>query len=276
MLGATRPTGGGAGGPINASQVIGLGGGAGPLVFTPSALQNLAATSTISSSAAVARIATANPITLTSNPQIAPGLNGQRITIVNEGTLSLTLVNGNGLLMPQNRVLYGGQNVSFTYSSQFSSWVMDGGIPESAILTGAPTTPAPAWNTNSLQIAPTKFVYDHLYDHNLPGWRALTLATGWAIFGGAVYGGLGIKRIGRDIVCLRGLIQVSGTFNTTIIAAGASGLPADCRPSARIANFGMSTVSTGYQFDTLPDGSIVTFGTMPANSLLSLNTVWVI
>lgn len=276
MLGATRPTGGGAGGPINASQVIGLGGGAGPLVFTPSGLQNLIATSTISAAAAIARIATSNPITLTSNPQIAPGLNGQTITVINEGALSLTLVNGNGLLMPQNRVLYGGQSVSFKYSSQFSGWVIEGGIPESAALTGAPTTPLPAWNTDSSQIAPTGFVYDHLYDHNFPGWRALTLATGWAIFGGSIYGGLGIKRIGRDIICLRGLIQVSGTFNATIIAAGASGLPADCRPSARIANLGMTTLNSGYQFDVLPDGSILTFGTMPANALLSLNTAWVI
>jgi hypothetical protein len=255
--------------------VIGLGGGAGPLVFTPSGLQNLAATSTIASSSAVARIATANPTTLTSNPQIAAGLNGQKITVVNEGALSLTLVNGNGLLMPQNRVLYGGQNVSFTYSSQFSSWVMDGGIPESAVITGAPTVPLPAWNTDSQQIAPTGFVYDHLYDHNLPGWRALTLTANWVNLG-ATWGNLSIKRIGRDMIAMRGVIAVSGSFSGTIIAAGASGLPADCRPPVRLILPANSPSDTIRQVDINPDGSVITYGSLAVGQYLGLNLNWFI
>lgn len=255
MLGATRPTGGGAGGPINASQVIGLGGGAGPLVFTPGPVNNIAANSIISSAAGTVRVASVASITLTSNPQIATGLDGQKITVVNIGALPVTFVNGSGLLMPQNYVLYGGKNVSFTYSTSFSSWILDGIIPESAILTGAPTVPLPAWNTDSQQIAPTGFVYDHLYDHNFPGWRALTLTANWVNFGGP-FSSPAIKRVGRDLIYVRGVVQVSGSYSATIVAAGASGLPADCRPSNTLNLPGFTSAGAG-QVSVNADGSVV-------------------
>lgn len=272
MLGATRPTGGGASGPINASQVIGLGGGAGPLVFAPGPVNNINAASTILSSAGTVRIATPSSITLTSNPQIATGLDGQKITVVNIGALPVTFVNGNGLLMPQNHVLYGGKNVSFTYSASFSSWILDGIIPESAILTGAPTVPLPAWNTDSQQIAPTGFVYDHLYDHNFPGWRALTLNTGWANLG-ATWGNLSVKRVGRDLIAMRGVVQVSGTFNNTIVAAGINGLPADCRPSVRLLFPGVGSAALTVTM-VESDGSVTTPATLTAGQYIGIAFNW--
>lgn len=243
-------------------------------INTPRATQTLVASTSIACNGTVLPLTCASNITLSSNPQIATGVDGQIVTLANIGPNAITLVTGNGLLMPQNFPLYGGRIVNFRYLAAFSSWILDDLVPESVALTGASTTPTPAWNTNSTQIASTGFVYNHLYDHNLPGWRALTLNTGWAIFGGATYGGLGIKRIGRDIICLRGIVQVSGTFNSTIIVAG--GLPADCRPSTQISLIGMSGVTNGTQFDITASGSIVIFNTLTAGQYVSLNATWVI
>jgi hypothetical protein len=271
MLGASRSSGGGGAvasvhgrtgavvantGDYAASQIVGLGGASGVFVVTPGLTQTLTAPSTISATSGAIPITSTSAITLTSNPQISSGSNGQKVALCNTGTFAITLVAGNGLLMPQNYILYGGKSVSFTYFSAFSSWIIDGIIPESVALTGAPTTPAPAWNTNSLQIAPTKFVYDHLYNHDLPGWRTLTMvAANWGDFSVGTFGALQIKRVGRDLIYLRGVVSMGTTFNALIAT-----LPTDCRPSVT-QNFVGATSSGFAQMSIAPSGAFTTSGT---------------
>lgn len=130
----------------------------GPLIAPPSTTQTLTAASSIACNALNVSISSASAITLTSNPQIAAGQNGQKIVITNVGSNGITFVGSNGLLMPQNIPLYGGKALSFTYLSIYSSWVCDLFIPESLALTGASTTPTPLTGTNTTQIANTAFV----------------------------------------------------------------------------------------------------------------------
>lgn len=287
MLGAIRPTGTGGGAVASvygrtgavvaaandyaASQIAGLGGNAAPLVIKSSALQTLVATTSILCNAGTVAITAASAITLTGNPQIAVGITDQKITVVNVGSFPVTFVPGNGLLLQQNTILYGGRSLGFTYSSVFSSWVLDGIIPESVGLTGVPTAPNPAWNTNSNQIAPTGFVYKHLYDHDSPGWRTLTLNAGWANLG-PTWGNAAIKRIGRDMVFLRGVLSVSGTYSANIFS-GANVIPLDCRPSVRMSMVALA--STGAtQVDINADGTVSQYAALTAGQLQFLNLMW--
>lgn len=257
MLGAIRPgAGGGGGGAVasvfgrsgtvsaaandySTSQIAGLGASAGPLVIAPSSTQTLTASSTIASSAGTAPVTAASAITLTSNPQIATGLNGQQITIVNVGSNPITFVTGNGLLIPQNTIVYGGRLISFVYSTTFSSWIWNGLIPESLALTGVPTAPTAAWNANSNQLATTAQVFNSLYNHDAPGWRNLTLPANWVSFG-APFPAPRIKRIGRDMIFIDGVVNVSGSYGNTITT-----IPADCRPSNQINLPGFTSTGSG-------------------------------
>lgn len=249
MLGAIRPGAGGGGGggggavasvfgrsgavtantnDYSAAQIAGLGGGVGAVVITPASTQALTASSTIAASAGTVPISAASAITLASNPQIATGVDGQRITVINVGSNAITFVSGNGLLLPQNIILYGGRLLSFTYSAAFSSWIYDGLIPESVALTGIPTAPTAAWNANSTQLATTAQVFNHLYNHDSPGWRALTLTANWANLGGS-YPAPSIKRIGRDLIQIRGVVSVTGSY-----AGAITTIPVDCRPANQL------------------------------------------
>ena len=64
------------------------------IVSIPSATQTLIATSSIACTAGLVPITSASNITLTSNPQISTGLNGQKITLVNTGSFAITLIVG--------------------------------------------------------------------------------------------------------------------------------------------------------------------------------------
>jgi hypothetical protein len=243
MLGAIRPTGSGGGGAVasvfgrsgavvagtndySASQIAGFGGSAAAIVMTPGTTQTLTAASSIAPSAGIIPITSTSPITLTSNPQITAGTNGQRTTVVNVGTNAITLVNGSGLIIGQNHIMYGGRAIGLIYLSTYSSWVLDEMIPESLALTGVPTAPTAAWNANSTQIATTAQVFDHLYNHDAPGWRNLSLTANWSSFG-APFAVPAVKRVGRDLISIRGVVVVAGSYAATIAT-----LPVDCRPSS--------------------------------------------
>jgi hypothetical protein len=222
-----------------ASQIAGLGASAGALTITPGSTQTLTAASTIAPNAGTIPITASTAIALTSNPQISAGANGQRITLVNIGSNAITLANGNGLILGQSHILYGGRTIQLIYSTSFSSWLIEGIIPESVALTGIPTAPTASWNTNSTQIATTAQVFNHLYNHDAPGWRTLTLTANWANIGGQ-FPIASIKRIGRDIVFIRGIVTVAGSYGPTI-----STIPVDCRPSATVDLIGYTSVGAG-------------------------------
>jgi hypothetical protein len=175
MLGTLRPAPGGGGavssvygrtgavtavtGDYSTAQIAGLGASAGDLVFTPRTTQTVVNATVIAIGGAIVPITSTGAVSLTSNPQIAVGTNGQRVTLINVGSNPITFVNGNGLILPQSSIpLYGGRVISFTYMSLYSSWLLDGVIPESLALTGAPTVPTAGINTGSTQIASTAYV----------------------------------------------------------------------------------------------------------------------
>jgi hypothetical protein len=271
MLGAIRPTGAGGGAvatvfgrsgavvastnDYSASQIAGFGGSAAAIVMTPGTAQTLIATSSIVPSAGIIPIQSTAPITLTSNPQITAGTNGQRITVVNIGTNAITLVNGSGLIIGQNHIMYGGRAIGLVYLSTYSSWILDEMVPESLALTGAPTAPTAAWNANSTQIATTAQVFNHLYNHDLPGWRALSLTANWVNFG-APFPTPAVKRVGRDMIYVQGVVTVSGSYNATIAT-----LPVDCRPPSTINLPGFTSIGAG-QVTISPTGVITQAATL--------------
>lgn len=221
-------------------------------ISIPGSTQVLIATSSIACTANVIPISAATPITLTGNPQIATGSNGQKVTLVNVGSNAITLVVGNGLLMPSNIVLYGGRAVSFTYMTVYTSWIADVLIPESVALTGIPTAPTAAFNANSTQLATTAQTFNHLYNHDSPGWRNLTLTANWVNFGGS-FPTPAVKRIGRDMIFIQGVVNVSGSYGATIAT-----LPADCRPPSTISLPGFTSVGAG-QIQIASTGVITSF-----------------
>lgn len=227
----------------------------GRIVEVPGTVQSLLATTSIACISSIVPISSVANITLTSNPQIATGLNGQKVTLVNTGSFAITLVTGNGLLMPSNIILYGGRQVSFTYLTAYTSWVSDVLIPESVALTGIPTVPTASFNANSTQIASTAQVFNHLYNHDFPGWRNLTLTSNWVDFG-APFPVPSIKRVGRDLVYVRGVVSVSGTYNTLITT-----IPADCRPSNSLNFAGFTSTGVG-QVSLASNGNLTCSSTL--------------
>lgn len=101
----------------------------GTLVRVPGSTQTLTASTSILCTTNTIPISASSVITLTSNPQINTGLNGQKVNLVNIGTNSIILVVGNGLLMPSNIILLGGRSASFTYFTVYSAWLPDVVIP---------------------------------------------------------------------------------------------------------------------------------------------------
>ena len=115
MLGAVKPAAGGSSAPlVNSSQAI-------------------TATSTIAITASVASqicpVTSAAAITLTSNPQIGTGSNGQRVTIQNNGSHTITLFDGNGISL-QGTLAIG--------STQFATFINLGGFWQLEDTNGAP------------------------------------------------------------------------------------------------------------------------------------------
>jgi hypothetical protein len=83
MLGSVRATSGGTSTPIiNTAQVL-------------TAASSIAITASVASQ--VCPVSAASSITLTSNPQIATGINGQQVKLVNTGSTTITFADANGL-----------------------------------------------------------------------------------------------------------------------------------------------------------------------------------
>lgn len=226
------------------------------LVSVPSSVQILIATSSIACTSSLVPITSASNITLTSFPQINTGLNGQKITLVNTGTFAITFINGNNLLLPLNIVLYGGRQISFTYLANYTAWVYDGLVPESVALTGVPTTPTASFNSNSTQVANTAQVFNHLYNHDFPGWRTLPLTANWVTFG-APFATPAIKRVGRDMVFIQGVVVVSGSYNNVITT-----LPVDCRPPSNINLIGFCSGNIVSQITVSASGTLTNASTL--------------
>lgn len=235
------------------------------LVSIPGSTQTLIATTSIACTSNIIPISAASVITLSSNPQIATGSNGQKVTLVNVGSNAITLVVGNGLLMPSNIVLYGGKTTSFTYFTLYSGWISDLLIPDSVDLTGTPTVATAAYNSNSNQIASTAQVFNHLYNHDLPGWRALTLTSNWVTIG-SPYPTPSVKRVGRDLIVIRGVVTVSGSYAGTIAT-----LPVDCRPTSQLI-FSTSASGGSAQLIVTTSGSIVSATPLAVGQYQSIST----
>jgi hypothetical protein len=198
----------------------------GPLITTVSATQTITATNTIAANAAVVAVSSASGITMTSNPQLGTGANGQRIVITNVGSNGITFVNGNGLILPQNIPLYGGKSLPLTFYSAYSSWVYDGIILESLALTGAPTAPTAGAGTSSTQIATTAFVEGAVN----PTWSAFTFQNTFSNQGGT-FQTCRFAKV-RGIVYLQGMATraIAGFTSGMVVAT----LPTGNRPAATI------------------------------------------
>ncbi len=96
-------------------------------VYTPTAA-TLVATSTIPSSATFVTIGAAAAITLTSNPTIAVGVDGQDLLLLNTGANTITI--------PNNNIVFNGgaasvplaqnQSLRFVYSATVAKWIETG------------------------------------------------------------------------------------------------------------------------------------------------------
>jgi hypothetical protein len=223
----------------------------GPLVCTPSATQTLTTASSISANARILMISSASPITLTSNPQISVGTNGQEVILVNVGSNAITLSSGNGLLLPQSTVvLYGGKQISFTYMSVYSSWVYKGIILESLALTGSPTAPTAGAGTSTTQIATTAFVEGAVN----PVWSAFTFQNSFTDTAG--YQTCRFTKI-RGLVYLQGVVSRSATgFTSGMVIAT---LPVGLRPASKIKFPGDTYYTPGSTVDIDTSGNILLY-----------------
>jgi hypothetical protein len=103
-------------------------------VRTPSADQTLTAATKVVANAELVGITAASPITSTAAPLIDPGLNGQTVTLMNNGTNTITLNHhGNGAVNSGLRLVGGttialGQraSVQLTYHSASGEWRQTG------------------------------------------------------------------------------------------------------------------------------------------------------
>jgi hypothetical protein len=107
MLGAVRASasGGTALPTVNSAQVL-------------TAASSIAITSSIAFQ--VCPVSAASNITLSSNPQIATGSNGQEVTVINTGTFTITFIDSNGLGLNGTLVL--GQNQFATFKNLGGFW----------------------------------------------------------------------------------------------------------------------------------------------------------
>jgi hypothetical protein len=113
------PIGSGVASTISASDLTRTGRN----ILTPASTQTLTATSTITVASTVIPISSASSITLTSNPQVATGANGQEIELVNIGSFNISLADGNGLLLGRAVTLFPGRVLRLRYLTTYSSWV---------------------------------------------------------------------------------------------------------------------------------------------------------
>jgi hypothetical protein len=106
--------------------------------------QAITATSTIAITASVASqicpVTSAAAITLTSNPQIGTGSNGQRVTIQNNGSHTITLFDGNGISL-QGTLAIGSTSVRRRLYNLGGFWQLED------------TNGAPVWTSFTFQTA---------------------------------------------------------------------------------------------------------------------------
>lgn len=238
----------------------------GRIISIPGSTQSLIATSTIASTSSLIPISSVANITLTSNPQIATGLNGQKVTLLNTGSFAITLVTGNGLLMPSPIVLYGGRAVSFTYLTAYTSWVSDVLVPESIALTGIPTVPTATIGTNNTQIANTAFVEGNVS----PTWTAFTFQNSFADVGAPFQ----VCRFTK----IRGVVYLQGSF-TRSVTGFTSGmtiatLPTGFRPLSVLRHSNDSFYGPGSLIDVDSTGNInIHYSGTPTNVIANINHI---
>lgn len=118
-------------------------------ISTPVTTQALTAASTITVAGSIIPITATTSITLTSNPQVATGQNGQVIEIINIGSNNISFADGNGLLLGRPLTLFPGRSLRLRYLSSYSTWV-DSSFN---LFTSTAST-----NSNSTQVASTAYV----------------------------------------------------------------------------------------------------------------------
>lgn len=238
----------------------------GKIVSIPGSTQTLVATSSIACTSSIVPITSASVITLTSNPQLATGLNGQKVTLVNVGSNAITLVVGNGLLMPSNIILYGGKAVSFTYLTAYTSWLADVLVPESIALTGTPTSTTATSGTSSNQIATTAFVEGNVS----PTWTAFTFQNSFADIGTPFQTCRYTK--------IRGIVYLQGSFtrNTAGFTTGMifTTLPVGFRPTATLRHSSDSFYGAPSLIDIDLSGNMyLHYSGSPTNIITNVNQI---
>lgn len=213
----------------------------GTIINTPRATQTLVDGTTILSNANIIPITSASGITLTSNPQIAAGTNGQRISLVNVGTFSITIINGAGVnlgaipaTIPSVEI-NPNEVISFIYLSSISAWLYDDITRESIFLPGTPTTTTAALNTSTNQLANCAFVDNATRPRTIQANRS----TAQTINPSAT----------TTVLYTTETVDDGGLFNnTTSIATVNSG------------NQGLYLISATAQFNSLPNAARFSLG----------------
>lgn len=212
----------------------------GTLVTTPRATQTLTATSTIASNANIIPISSASSITLTSNPQIAAGSNGQRLTLVNVGAFVITIVNGAGLnlgtisVMP-TVTLDPGEIINLVYLTALSAWVYTDVVRDSVFLPGTPTTLTASLNTSTIQLANCAFVDNATRPRTIQASRS----TSQTINPSAT----------TTVLYTTESVDTDSLFNNTTSVA-----------TVNIGNQGLYLVSATVQFNSLPNAARFSLG----------------
>lgn len=298
MSGIINPPGAGGGGSVtsvfgrtgvvasqqndyNTSQIAGMGGAQSAFIKAPSSTQTLVGGSAINPVGSQLLAISANTAISVGSVTIAGAVAGQICELVNFGTNAITIPTAaTGILIANAITIASRETLALQYRADLSVWVPCGGsVPQ----TRGVTQP---WNDDSTALATTGQIYDHLYDHDQPGWRVAggvlpALANGWTAFG-AQFGSLAVKRVGRDMVFMRGLLVTPTTFAGAILSG--AGLPADVRPAVDVQWdsiwYDVSSPSTSWGSGVLRVSSagVVTYvpisGTPPGGRVVSVVGSW--
>lgn len=210
-------------------------------------------------------------------PGIAPGMNGQVLTLHNAGAFGCSVIFDNSSGVKTNRYnssnfeLKPGYSTRLRYYAAFQLWLVDGDITDSVEFTGICKGPTTAtFLVNSDEIATKNFIGNHLYSHDQPGWRNLTLTANWVNNNISSFGALAIKRIGREMVQVRGVINVSGSYSPTITT-----IPLDCRSSVT-QNFPAFSQAGSGQLSLSPTGILVNSVVIPVGQFQVVNFTYFI
>lgn len=139
-------------------------------IKTPVTTQNLTAASTVSVAGSVITVTAATSITLTSNPQVAAGVNGQEVEIVNiDSADSISFVDGNGLILGRTVTLFPGRSLRLRFLSSYGAWV-DSNYSSIGL--------TQAVGDNSQNIATTGFIANNLRVNIPPTTQSVAITSG--------------------------------------------------------------------------------------------------